>query len=107
MDAPIFITADRLCAEWGITHRTLARYARDPVDPFPTHRPSGWTRVFVLSEVMAWLDRRRSYPQNMPASRNPDLAAAQEKGRRARRKAIAARGKRRLPAAGAARSAKA
>ncbi len=80
------IAAPELCLQGGFTLRTLRRWENDPHDPLPVYRPGGWQRIYIIEEVIAWLQRHRTHPANRPASRNPNLAAAQAAGVAAKRR---------------------
>lgn len=85
VESPSSVTAAALCAEWGVSARQLARYERDPKDPLKAYSPGGWKKVYLRSEVEAWLRRRPALPGARP-SRNPELNAPKSrKGKRGRR----------------------
>jgi predicted DNA-binding transcriptional regulator AlpA len=84
--SPLFIAARDLAHQMGISTRTLYRWEHDPHDPLVPARPGGWERAYRVADVQAWFDRRKTYPQNSPPSRNPNLPAAQRKGLKVRRR---------------------
>lgn len=68
-----WINGNDLSRSWGYSKRQIKIFEDDPKDPLPVIRPGGWRKLYLIADLVRWLERRRTFPETAPPPRSPKI----------------------------------